>query len=90
MREIDEAFHHLSGAFTHLAEFQGLHFKYAVKDGAMLIEQRRAGRYFYWLLVGDRFKLVHASLASRFKRMAPITNSTFTPDHTYNAEQPTA
>ena len=102
MSGIDESFANLRGAFPTVAEFQGLHFKYVVKEGVVLIEQRlnvaelmpcrvcggnaaKDFRYFYWLLVGDRFKLVHASNKSKLKRLQPISDSTFTPSHAYDA-----
>ena len=82
--DVAVAFAKLGGAFPTLANFQGLHFKYAVRDGVVLIESKRDGRYFYWMLVGDKFLLIHASLQSKLKRMQTITNATFTPSTSYN------
>lgn len=84
MPGIDESFAALRGAFPTVADFQGLHFKYVVKDGSLLIEVRNHGRFFYWLLVGDTFKLIHASQVSKLKRLQPISDSTFTPSHAYD------
>lgn len=82
--EVTEAFGKLSGAFPTLASFQGLHFKYAVKDGVVLVESKRDGRYFYWILIDEKFLLIHASLQSKLKRMETITNATFIPSRPYD------
>lgn len=82
--EVTEAFAKLSGSFPTLANFQGLHFKYAVRDGVVLIESKRDGRYFYWILIGEKFLLIHASLQSKLKRMETITNATFIPSRPYD------
>ncbi len=77
---IDEAFAKVSHAFPHDADWQGPHFRYAVKNGVTLIEIKRSvfipqsecghcgqhrgtktTRYFYWLLIGERYYAVHAS-----------------------------
>lgn len=98
---IDEALTAVKGGFSYLAEFQGLHFKYVVKNGVVLLETRRNAaelaacptcganrdrdmRYYYWLLVDGRFKLIHASRVSRLKRMEPVTDSTLVPSSAYN------
>jgi hypothetical protein len=81
---IDESFANLRGAFPTIAEFQGLHFRYVEKNGSLMIEMRRFDRYFYWLLVGHTFKLIHASQVSKLKRLQPISDSTFTPSHAYD------
>ncbi len=39
---IDEAFAAVSHAFPKDAEWQGLHFRYAVKNGITLIEQKKS------------------------------------------------
>lgn len=80
---IDDAFAQLTGTFATLAEFQGGHFKYAVKNGSVLIEVRRNGRYYYWLLVENRFLLVGASLESKLAPLRTIGQSlkpAFVPD----------
>lgn len=82
--EVTETFGKLNGAFPTLASFQGLHFKYAVKDSVVLIESKRDGRYFYWILVGETFRLIHASMQSKLKRMQTITSATFTPSRPYD------
>jgi hypothetical protein len=82
--EVAVAFAKLGGAFPTLANFQGLHFKYAVRDGVVLIESKRDGRYFYWILVGEKFLLIHASMQSKLKRMHTITNATFIPSKPYD------
>ena len=82
--EVTEAFAKLSGSFPTLANFQGLHFKYVVRDGTVLIESKRDGRYFYWILIGEKFLLIHASLQSKLKRMETITNATFIPSRPYD------
>lgn len=82
--EVTDAFAKLSGSFPTLASFQGLHFKYAVRDGVVLIESKRDGRYFYWILVGEKFLLIHASMQSKLKRMQTITNATFIPSKPYD------
>ena len=82
--EVTEVFAKLSGAFPTLASFQGLHFKYAVRDGVVLIESKRDGRYFYWILIDEKFLLIHASLQSKLKRMETITNATFIPSRPYD------
>ncbi len=83
--EVTEAFGKLAGAFPTLATFQGLHFKYAVRDGTVLIESKRDGRYFYWILIGEKFLLIHASLQSKLKRMETITSATFVPSRSYDS-----
>jgi hypothetical protein len=82
--DVTVAFEKLTGAFPTLATFQGLHFKYAVKDGVVLIESKRDGRYFYWILVDEKFLLIHASLQSKLKRMETITNASFIPSRPYD------
>jgi hypothetical protein len=83
--QVTEAFEALFGVFPNIANFQGLHFKYAAnsKKGALLIETKRDSRYFYWLLVGERFFVVHASLQSKLKRMEPISEKTLVPSRPY-------
>ena len=49
-----------------------------------LIESKRDGRYFYWILIGEKFLLIHASLQSKLKRMETITNATFIPSRPYD------
>jgi len=83
-QEINSAFQNLSGAFPLLARYQGLHFKYAVKNGVILIETRRGGRYYYWLLVGERFRLIHSAEHSKWRKMKTVTHSTFTPTAQYD------
>lgn len=79
---IDEAFGNLRHSFPTTAEFQGVHFAYAVNETAggasVLLEIRKRGRNYYWLLVDNRFKLVGASALSRFKRMKTV-GETFSP-----------
>ena len=82
--EVTEAFGKLGGSFPTLANFQGLHFKYAVRDGVVMIESKRDGRYFYWILVGEKFLLIHASLQSKLKRMETISSATFIPSRPYD------
>ena len=82
--KVTEAFAALAGAFPTLASFQGLHFKYAVKNGVVLIESKRDGRYFYWILVGEEFRLIHASMQSKLKRMQTITHAILTPSRPYD------
>lgn len=82
--DVTAAFGKLTGAFPELASFQGLHFKYAVRDGIVLIESKRDSRYFYWILVGGRFLLIHASVHSKLRRMQTITDKTFTPSTPYS------
>lgn len=82
--DVTVMFAKLSGAFPALANFQGLHFKYAVRDGVVLIESKRDGRYFYWILVGEKFLLIHASLQSKLKRMQTISSATFIPSRPYD------
>jgi hypothetical protein len=91
---IDEAFAAVSHAFPQEAEWQGVHFRYATKNGVTLIEQKRSvfvpksrcdhcgeqsgtkvTRFHYWLLVGDRFKEVHASHKSKFAAMRTVIDS---------------
>lgn len=47
------------------AEFQGLHFRYAAKNGETFIEIRRDGRYYLWLLCDDGMKLIDATVDTR-------------------------
>lgn len=82
--DVTNAFGKLTGAFPTLASFQGLHFKYAVRDGVVLIESKRDGRYFYWILIEEKFLLIHASMQSKLKRMQTITNATFMPSRPYD------
>lgn len=84
MQEVDSAFQSLAGAFPLLARFHGLHFKYAVKNGIVLIEIRRDGRFYYWLLIGERFRLIHSSDNSKLRKMKTVTHSTFTPTGQYD------
>jgi hypothetical protein len=35
--------------FSQVAEFQGVHFKYASRNGITLIEHKGNDRFFYWL-----------------------------------------
>jgi hypothetical protein len=98
---IDEAFAKVSHAFPFDADWQGTHFRYAVKNGVTLIEQKRSvfvpesecghcgqhrghkeTRYFYWLLIGERFFAVHASEKSKFGPLRTVKNS-FSPSTNY-------
>lgn len=72
---LDQAFARLRGAFPTPAEFQGTHFKYAVRDGVVLIERKRMDRYSYWLLCGERHVLIHASRESKLSPMKTIGDS---------------
>ena len=71
---IDEAFGQLKGVFAIMAQFQGGHFKYAAKNGVVMLEIKRNGRFYYWLLIDGRFVLVHASLESRLRSMRTVTD----------------
>ena len=80
---VDEAFGNLKGSFPCEAVFQGMHFQYAVKGGVVLVEVKRQEKFFYWLLVGDRFKLVHAANRSKFRKLWTIDTHLFTPSDAY-------
>lgn len=78
--KVGAAFAKLSGSFPSLASLQGnVHFKYAVRNGVILIETKRDGRYWYWILVGEEFLLIGAFATGKLKRMKTITDETFTP-----------
>ena len=83
--EVSDAFAKLAGAFPVLASFQGVHFKYAVRNGTVLVECKHNGRYYYWILAGDTFLLIHSSEHSKLRRMQTITDATFTPSKPYNS-----
>lgn len=53
----DEAFSDIRDRFPEVAQFEGIHFKYARGKSSLLVEQKRGDRFFYWLLVDDRFVL---------------------------------
>lgn len=78
---VGEAFAKLSGSFPSLASprLGAVHFKYAVREGSVLIETKRDGKYWYWLLVGEEFVPIHVTTNSKLKRMKTITEETFTP-----------
>lgn len=82
--DLDAALAQLHGSFPTVAEFQGVHFKYAAKGGTVLIESRKFDAvrqcpvYFYWILADGRFKLIHASQKSRLSAMRTIDEKTFT------------
>jgi len=69
---IDEAFGKIKREFPESAMFQGMHFKYACRDGVVFIERKLAGRFFYWLTIDDRFKLVGASERSKLSPLKTI------------------
>lgn len=73
--DLDAAFSHLRTAFPKVADFQGTHFKFAERDGVVLIEKKRAERFFYWLIWEGNHKLVHASQDSKFRTMQTIGDS---------------
>lgn len=98
---IDEAFARVSHAFPHDADWQGTHFRYAVKNGVTLIEIKRSvfiperqcdacgqhrgtkdTRFFYWLLVGEKFFAVHASEKTKFGKLRTVKES-FSPSTNY-------
>lgn len=75
----EDALASLAGIFPIRAEFQGVHFRYAERNGSVIIEIKRSGRFFYWLLAEGRFRLVHASMESKFVRMNTVGQAfTFT------------
>ena len=55
-----------------------------MRNGHVLLEQKRFDRFFYWLLVGEHFKLIHASRESKLAPMRTIGQS-LTPSHAYEA-----
>lgn len=62
---IDDAFAEVSRCFPQVAELQGVHFKYATRNGIKLIERKGHDGFFYWLSVGEHFVLIHTSLGSK-------------------------
>ncbi len=76
---IADAFALVSHAFPQVARFEGKHFQYAEKNGVVLIERKRTireeTRYYYWLLVGGRFRLIHRSQNSKLSPMRTIGDS---------------
>ena len=75
---IDDAFAEVSHCFPQVAEFQGVHFKYASRNGVTLIERKTHDRFFYWISVEGHFLLIHASIKSKLAPMRTIGQS-FTP-----------
>jgi len=70
-----EAFAQLKTAMPSFAQFQGTHFKFAQDHGVTLIECRRDGRFFYWLIWEGEAKLVNASIESKFRMTRNIGQS---------------
>ena len=77
---IDDAFAYLKSAFPSAATFQGTHFRYAVRDGSVILEVKRFDRFFYWLLIGEHFFLIHASKESKFASMRTISANPLDPE----------
>jgi hypothetical protein len=82
---IDEAFALLKNAFPSTATFQGTNFRYAARDGSLLIEQKRFDRFFHCLRVGEHFYPIHASKESKLAPMRTIGTS-LTPSHEYEEQ----
>lgn len=72
--DIPTALAELRSAFPSTAVFQGIHFKFAVRNNILLLEIKRGDRFFYWL-VSDEAKLINASLKSRLAPMKTIGES---------------
>jgi hypothetical protein len=72
---IDEAFATVSNCFPQVAQFQGIHFKYAIRNGVTLVERKGHDRFYYWLSVDDHFLLINASQESKLAPMRTIGQS---------------
>lgn len=85
---IEQAFAAISTAFPSVAEWQGMHFRFAHKNNVTLIEKRRYNEqkschvFFYWLIWEGNHKLIHAAQKSKLAPMRTIGDS-FSPSHAY-------
>jgi hypothetical protein len=70
--DIPGALAQLRGAFPSTAIFQGTHFKFVQHKDVWLLETKRSGRFFYWLLCDGNVKLVHASISSKLEPLRPL------------------
>ncbi len=73
--KFDAAFAPLKNAFPESADFQGVHFRFAARNGAVLIEKKHQGHFFYWLLVQGRFLLIDAAPRTKLAPMRTIGDS---------------
>lgn len=61
IKEIDARMAKLAGDSMREARLQGIHFRYAVGKGEVIIETSYQRRFFYWLLCEKGFVLIDAS-----------------------------
>ena len=70
---VASAFATLKGTLPSVATSdEGLHFKYAVRQDAVMIETRRGGVYSYWLLIGTEFVLAKQSRNGKLRNLHPV------------------
>ena len=79
-----EAFDQLKSSFPKTMEWRGLHlFSYVEKNGVLLLERKKDGRFYYVIFFDRTSECIHSSLESRFKRLKTV-GETLTPSRHYD------
>ncbi len=57
---------------TVAADADGVHFKFAARNGVTLVEQKRRGVFVYWLIAPGLCQIVRTSDVSKFRQLRPV------------------
>jgi len=82
--DVQHAFGQIKSAFPTVHEWRGEHvLSFAERNGVILVERKKDGRFYYVLIAEGTSRLIHMSDQSRFKRLKTVGDS-FQPSLAYD------